>query len=82
MNVNIPAYLNSTRDLGITYNKKGEEELSSPSVYTCDDADYASREPDRRSIPDVAVMLGNAALYATSRTQHCVTLTTTEAEYT
>ena len=26
-------------------------------------------------------MLGNAAVYATSRTQHCVTLSTTEAEY-
>ena len=26
-------------------------------------------------------MLGNAAVYATSRTQHCVTLFTTEAEY-
>ena len=26
-------------------------------------------------------MLGIAAVYATSRTQHCVTLSTTEAEY-
>ena len=26
-------------------------------------------------------MLGNAAVYATSRTQDCVTLSTTEAEY-
>ena len=26
-------------------------------------------------------MLGNAAVYATSHTQHCVTLSTTEAEY-
>ena len=26
-------------------------------------------------------MLGNAAVYATSRTQHCVTLSTKEAEY-
>ena len=26
-------------------------------------------------------MLGNAAVYATSRTQHCVTLSTTEAAY-
>ena len=36
---------------------------------------------DRRSVSSVAVMLGNAAVYATSRTQHCVTLSTTEAEY-
>ena len=26
-------------------------------------------------------MFGNAAVYATSRTQHCVTLSTTEADY-
>ena len=74
--VKILAYLNSTRDLGIT-SKKGEE--LSLSVYT--DADYASKETDRRSISGVAVMLGNAAVYATSRTQHSVTLSTTEAEY-
>ena len=60
----------------MTY-KKGEE--LSLSVYT--DADYASKETDRRSISGVAVMLGNAAVYATSCTQHCVTLSTTEAEY-
>ena len=74
--VNILAYLNSTRDLGITY-KKGEE--LSLSVYT--DADYASKETDRRSISGVTVMLRNAAVYATRRTQHCLTLSTTEAEY-
>ena len=57
--------------------KKGEE--LSLSVYT--DADYANKETDRRSISGVAVMLGKAAVYATSRTKHCVTLSTTEAEY-
>ena len=74
--VKILAYPSSTRDLGITY-KKGEE--LSLSVYT--DADYARKETDRRSISDVAVMLGNAAVYATSCTQHRVTLSTTETEY-
>ena len=74
--VKILAYLNSTRYLGITY-KKGEE--LSLSVYT--DADYASKETDRRSISGVAVMLRNAAVYATRRTQYCLTLSTTEAEY-
>ena len=43
--------------------------------------DYASKETDKRSFSGVAVTLGNAAVYATSRTQHCVTLSTTEAEY-
>ena len=36
---------------------------------------------NRRLILGVAVMLGNAVVYATSRKQHCVTLCTTEAEY-
>ena len=44
-------------------------------------ADCASKETDKRSISGVAVMLGNAAVYATSHTQHCVMLSTTEAEY-
>ena len=56
-------YSNSTRDLGITYTK-GEE--LSLSVYK--DADYASKETDIPSISGVAVMLENAAVYATSRT--------------
>ena len=42
------------------------------------DADYAIKETDRRSISGVVVMLGNAAVYATNHTQHCVTLSTTE----
>ena len=70
------AYLNSTSNLGITY-PKGEQ--LSLSVYT--DAEYASKETDGRLISGVAVMLGDAAVYATSRTQHCVTLSTAEAEY-
>ena len=74
--VKILAYLNSTQDRGITYTK-GEE--LSLSVYT--DADYASKEAHIRSISVVAVMLGNSAVCATSRTQHCVMLSTTQAEY-
>ena len=74
--IKILAYLNSTRDLGITYTK-GEQ--LSLSVYT--NADYASKETDRHSISGVAVMLGNAAVYVTSRTQHSGTLCTTEAGY-
>ena len=65
-------YLNSTRDLGITYTK-GEE--LSLTVYT--GSDYASKETDRRSILDVVVMLRNAAVYAKSCTQLCVTLSVT-----
>ena len=74
--VKLLAYINSTRDLGITYRKGVELSLS---IYT--DADYATNKTDRSSISVVAVLLGNAAVYATSRTQHCVTLSTTEAKY-
>ena len=72
----ILAYLNATRELGITFRR---EETLSLSVYA--DADYTRKEADRRSISGVAVIMGGAAVYATSRTQHCVTLSTTEAEY-
>ena len=74
--IKIPTYVNLTRDLSIMYTK-GEELLLSVDT----DADCASKETDRRSILGAAVMLGNAAMYATSRTQDCETLSTTKAEY-
>ena len=45
------------------------------------DADYADKCNDRRSVSGVAVMLRNTAVSASSTTQHCVTLSTSEAEY-
>ena len=72
----ILAYLNATRDFEITFRKR---EKFSLSVYA--DADYAGKEADRRSISGVPVMLGGAAVYATTCTQHCVTLSATEVEY-
>ena len=45
------------------------------------DEDCADRCNDRRSVSGVAVMLGNTAVSASSTTQHCVTLSTNEAEY-
>ena len=44
-------------------------------------AEYADRCNDRRSVSGVAAMLGNTAVGASSTTQHCVTLSTSEAEY-
>ena len=44
-------------------------------------ADYASKDNDRRSVSGVAVMVGGTIGNASSTTQHCVTLSTSEAEY-
>ena len=44
------------------------------------DADYAHRADDRRSVSGVAVRCGGTLVSRFSRTQKCVTLSTTEAE--
>ena len=49
------------------------------SVYV--DADYANKDNDRRSVSGVAVMVGGTVVNASSTTQHCVTLSTSETEY-
>ena len=49
------------------------------SVYV--DVDYADKANDRRLVSGVAVMLGGTSVIASSTTQHCVTLSTNEAEY-
>ena len=49
------------------------------SVYV--DADYANKENDWRSVSGVAVMVGGTVVNASSTTQHCGTLSTSEAEY-
>ena len=45
------------------------------------DADYASNATDRRSVSGGAVMCAGACVCWFSRTQKCVTLSTTIAEY-
>ena len=45
------------------------------------DADFASKATDRRSASGRAVMCEGACVYWFSRTQKCVTLSTSEAEY-
>ena len=72
----IIAYLSKTKDLGLVFVKGGDRKLS---VYV--DADYANKDTDRRSVSGVAVMVGGTVVNASSTTQHCVTLSTSEAEY-
>ena len=45
------------------------------------DADYASKATDRRSVSGGLIMCGGASVCWFSRTQKCVTLSTSEAEY-
>ena len=73
----IIAYLKATKDLGVVFRRGGDLKLS----LFADDADYAHKCNDRRSVSGVAVMLGNTAVSASSTTQHCVTLSASEAEY-
>ena len=49
------------------------------SVYV--DADYADKDNDRCSVSGVAVMVGGTVVNASSTTQQCVTLCTSEEEY-
>ena len=74
----IPAYINGTSDFGITY-QRGT--LASISLEVFADADYARKATDRRSVSEGAIMCRGACVCWFSRTQKCVTLSTSEAEY-
>ena len=74
----ILAYINGTSCLGITY-QKGTAASISLEVFA--DADYASKATDRRSVSGGAIMCAGACVCWFSRTQKCVTLSTSEAEY-
>ena len=76
-------YLNATSDLGLTFRRNGD--LGSVQLEfdleTYVDADYAHKAEDRRSVSGTAVCCGGALVSWFSRTQKCVTLSTTEGEY-
>ena len=74
----ILAYVNGTCGFGITY-QRGTTVGISLEVFA--DADYASRATDRRSVSGGAMMCAGACVCWFSRTQKCVTLSTSEAEY-
>ena len=65
-----------TDDFGITFLRRGGIELVAFA-----DADYVSNATDRRSGFGGAAMCAGACVCWFSRTQKCVTLSTTEAEY-
>ena len=65
-----------TSDLGVTFQRGRGLELVGFA-----DADYTSKATDRRSVSGGAVMCAGACVCWFSRTQKCVTISTTEAEY-
>ena len=69
-------FLKLTRLHGLTFQKgKGL------SLVAYSDSDYARDESDRRSISGGAIMCAGACVSWFSRTQRCVTTSSTEAEY-
>ena len=77
-------YLRATAHLGLTYRRGDGLDVGvgydlGVEVYV--DADYASKATYRRSVSGAVVTCGGAPVAWLSRTQKCVTLSTTEAEY-
>ena len=71
-------YINGTSEYGITF-QRGILSITSLEVFV--DADYASKATDRRSVSGVLIMCRGASECWFSRTQKCVTLSTSEAKY-
>ena len=76
--LDILAYINGTCGFSPTY-QRGTAVGISLEIFA--DADYASRATDRRSVSGGAIMCAGACVCWLSRTQKCVTLTPSEAEY-
>ena len=69
-------YLRGTRTLGLVFRKSYDFDL-----YLFADSDYARNQDDRRSVTGSALLCGRSLVSWISRTQQCVTMSTTEAEY-
>ena len=74
----ILAYINGTCGSGITYQRGTTVGISLEAFA---DANYASKATDRRSESGGAIMCAGACVCWFSRTQKCVTLSISEAEY-
>ena len=76
--VGILGYTIRTKRFGISFQRGSVQGFS--LVEFCD-ADYASRAADRRSTSGGVIMCAGGAIFCFSKTQRCVTSSTTEAEY-
>ena len=76
-------HLSATAHLGLVF--RTDSKLEDVQLeYDLDmyvNADYAHKTDDRRPVSGVAVCCGGTLVSWFSRTQKCVTLSTTEAEY-
>ena len=70
--------INGTSEYGIIFQR---EALSSISLEVFAHADYASKATGRRSVSGGVIMREGASVCWFTRTQKCVTLLTSEAEY-
>ena len=75
--------MNATSDLGLVFKKSSDLECIQLEfdLDTYVDADYAHKAEDRRSVSGAGICCGGTLVSWFSRTQKCVTLSTTEAEY-
>ena len=71
-------YINGTSEYGTTFQRGA---LSGISLEVFADADYVFKAIDRRSVSGGLIMCGGGSVCWFSRTQKCVTLPTSEAEY-
>lgn len=76
--LSILGYAFRTSSLGISF-QNGT--VAGINMLVWADADYASRATDRRSVSGGVVMCAGGPILWHSRTQKCVTLSTTQAEY-
>ena len=74
----ILGYVRRTSSFGMTFQRGA---LAGLNLHVFADADYASVAADRRSVSGGLVMCGGGSVSWFSRTQKCVTRSTTEAEH-
>jgi hypothetical protein len=70
-------YIKGTLDYGLVYSSTA----SSPGLLGYSDADWANDEASSRSVGGYVFTLAGGAISWSSTRQHCVTLSSTEAEY-
>lgn len=69
-------YLKGTRDVGLNFSSQRSDKLIAFA-----DASFADKNDDRRSVSGSVISFAGGAISWFSRTQRCVSLSTSEAEY-